>query len=760
MSLWSRLAHRLLDHPYPFLAVLVVLTGVLGFAMTGLQIDHKAGNFAASDSEAMQAFQRVGAVFGKSETVLYLVFDGADPYDPAFLSQLDALGRRIAGYEGVETVLSLANVPFLVRDGNRLAPRPLFDPALAADSLRARIEGQPFLRGLLLSADGTTTLAMVRIAPAFNDSPARLDLVERIAAEAQALPGRVALAGFPYLRTQYARRVTAEAPRFTVMALLISLLFLFLTFRAWRAVLLPTVIVLLGIVWTFGLIALFDHRINIVTAVLPALLVIIGMANAIHLTTKFYDLYDQYQSRRKAIEQTIRTVGVATLLTALTTAIGFGVLVISGSRLLAAFGLFAGAGIMVLYALSMILIPYAYLRLRPPSQETAALATHDAFAAFFEQKATLTQRHSGLIVAAAALLFAVGLFGAARISSDIYVFSDFYPDDPLRQDLAVFETHFGGVLPMEVVLTAETPGRFRSLAALRHLESLQHTAAAYPHVGTTLSAVTLVKLANQAYFGGHPATYRLPAGYELPFLQNALKGLLGGSGEHGLGRNLPVFMDSTFTTARLFMGVEDIGTTAMNDLADSVRAQAQRLFPAAQYDVVVTGTAVTSTRSGESLVRNLLVSLAVALLVISGLMALLFRSARLTLISLIPNVIPLLLVGGAMGFAGVALKPSTALIFSLAFGIAVDDTIHFLSKYRFLRGAGRSRDAAVRQTLRETGKAILFTSLVLMAGFLVFTGSSFGGTVNMGALTALTLGAALLANLVLLPALLYRYAPG
>ena len=759
MSLWSRLARRILDHPYPIVAFVAAATVFLGYWATQVQTDHKAGNFADSDSQAMQDFRQASAVFGKSETILYVVFSETDPYAPAFLQQLDTLTRRIAGYEGVESVLSLANVPSLARVGGRLVPRPLYRPGLDADTLRVLLEDQPFLRGLLLSDDGRTTLMMVRIEAGFNDTPARIVLVERIAAEAELLPGRTALAGFPYLRTQYARRVSAEAPLFTVLALLISLAFLFVTFRAWRAVVLPTVIVLLGITWTFGLIALFDHRVGIVTAVLPALLVIIGMATAIHMTTKFYDQFAIYGDRRRALERTIHTVGLATFLTCFTTAIGFAVLVLSGSRLLVAFGLFAAAGIMLLYVLSVTLIPFAYLRLRPPAPEKARLATHDRFAELFDHTATFTRRHSGAVLAAAALLTLAGIAGATRISSDIYVFSDFYEDDPLRRDLATFEEHFGGVLPMEVVIASDTPGRFRSLGAMRRIEALQQEVAAMPPVGATLSAVSLVKLANQAYFGGHPATYRLPSSYELPFLQNALRSLIGQTSGSQITQNLPLFVDSTFTITRVFAGVEDLGTTRMNALADSVRARAEHYFPADGYTVMVTGTAVTSTRSGESLVRNLLLSLATALLLISGVMALLFRSARLTAISLLPNVIPLLVVGGAMGFAGIALKPSTALIFSLAFGIAVDDTIHFLAKYRLLRDDGLDREEAVRRTLSETGKAILFTSLVLMGGFLVFTLSGFGGTVNMGALTALTLGAALLANVFLLPALLYRFGP-
>ena len=756
---WSRFADWILDHARLIVAAIFILSAPLGYYATQIQTDHTAGHFLSSDSDVLQEYRRANEVFGQSQTILYLVFEGADPYSPDVLTRLDTLTREIERYSGVQGVLSLTNVPRLIRQGDSLVTQPLLSTGLSADSLGPRLRDQPFLRGLLLSQDGTTPAMLVKIERHFNDTPERVDLVDRIDARAHAVMGNVALAGFPYLRTQYAKRVTAEAPLFTGLALLLSLLFLYVTFRSWLAIALPTVVVVLGIVWTFGLMALFDYRLNLVTAVLPALLVIIGMANTIHLSTKFFDQYYLLHDRRRALIYTIRTAGMATFLTSLTTAVGFGVLLLSGSGNLKTFGAFSATGIMLLYVFSVTLIPIAYLKLKPPSERAARLATHDFFATFFGRVAYFAERRSGAILAFTALVIGVGILGAVQVSSNIYVFSDFHEDDPLRQDLATFEKGFGGVLPMEVVLEAKKPGAFRSLGNLRRIERLERTADTTAFVGSALSVVDLVKLSNQAYFGGDPRTFRLPSGYEMPFLQSALTSLVADEGGGRLTEDLPSFVDSTFSLTRVYLGVEDVGTERMTTLADTVGARARALFPTDRFNVFVTGTAITATQSGVNLVRNLIVSLVAALIVISALMALLFRSLRLTFISLLPNVIPLLLVGGAMGYAGILLKPSTVLIFPLAFGIAVDDTIHFLAKYRLVRKQGQRRDEAIITTLRETGKAILFTSLVLMSGFLVFTFSSFAGTFNMGALTALTLGVALLTNLLLLPALLYRFGP-
>lgn len=759
LSRWTRITDWIIDHAWLILLVIAATTVFLGWWATKVQTDHQPGHFLASDSEVVQNFERLSKLFDPSQDVLYLVFPESEPADPAFLSRLDSLTRWIEAQYGVSSVLSLSNAPYVVRQADSLRILRLYDKEVPDALLAQRISDQQYVKGLLVSRDGRAPAAIVRIERAFNDTPERIELVKEIQRVSGELVGPVALAGFPYVRSMYGERVTREAPLFTFLALAISLVMLYVTFRARRAVTMPTLVVALGIVWTVGLVALMQHRLNIVTSVLPALLVIIGMANSIHLTTKFYDRYSVLGDRRLAIEDTMRIVGLATFLTSVTTAIGFLVLILSGSSLLAVFGSFAAIGIVFLYILSVTLIPLAFLHLKPPDTEKLRFATHERFSTFFDRVAQFTRTNAGVVLLGTILLVAVGLFGAARISSDIFVFSDFYDDDPLRVDLREFEQAYGGVLPLEIVIVSNTEGRFRSISTLRRVERVQQQLAGLDGVGQTYSLADLLKLTNQAYFGGHPQAFRLPSNYEMPFLQSALRELAGHQRGGSAMSDLPMFADSTFSATRIYLGVADIGTTHMNALADSALAIVARQFPTDAYNAFATGTAIKATRSGENLVLNLAVSLAVALVLISIIMALMFRSMRLTLISLAPNVIPLLLVGGAMGYAGIVLKPSTALIFPLAFGIAVDDTIHFLAKYRMVLAAGVPRDEAVVTTLRETGKAILFTSLVLMGGFLIFTLSSFGGTVNLGALTALTLFAALIANLLLLPALLFRYGP-
>ncbi len=744
---------RLLAYDRALMLVVTLATLLLGATATRLQTEHTAGAFLDETSETMRDFERVGSLFGQSRTLLYVVFPTARADDPAFMQRLQVLTLHTDTLAGVDRALSLATLPVPVRDGSRLTTQPFFTPALDAEALRVRLDANTFARTLLVDSTGGAPLLLVKVNEKFNDTPARIGLVEAIRRDARALAPDAVLAGFPNTRSAYAQRISSEMPLFTVLALGLSLALLLLTFRAWRAALLPLVVVALGLVWTAGLMVLFGQQINIVTAVLPALLVIIGMATVVHFMARFYLAFDRTHDVEASVREMLETVGFAALLTSATTLVGFAVMALTGSQMLAGFGVFAALGVGLLYALTLIVLPFALRRLPPPRANTGRPATGAGAAALFGMLSTGVERHTLAVLAGGMLLLIGAGAGMSRLSTDLYVFADFNADDPLRQEIAVFEKHYGGLIPTEVLIESKTPGQMRSLATLERLDRLERELARLPGVGSARSAVGLVKAANQAYGGGDARAYRLPSRYELPFLQAALTDTRTGT----MGAGLPRMVDTTFTAARILTGVADVGTSRMQALVDTMQARAQALFPAERFAVTVTGTGVLTSTGGMALLRNLLVSLAVALALISLLMAALFKSARLTWISLLPNLLPLVCVGGAMGWLGISLRPSTALIFPLAFGIAVDDTIHFLAKYRMLRADRLGVRDAVRETLRVTGRAIVLTSVVLMAGFLLFTFSSFGGTVSLGALTASALAAALLANLFVLPALLLRF---
>ena len=751
MHLSRRVARWILGHPTLVIAALVITTAVAAWGWRSLSIEYAGGNFVAEGSKVAEDFARINAMFGNSYTTMYVSIHDVDPADPVLLAHVETLTDRWSALEGVQSVLSITNIPALLRDSTGgLSTTSWYQPGAERDEIAARLDDAPLIKSLLVSADAT--LLVVTFEESFYLSRERVGRVMAMYEEAHDLPYEVAFAGFPYLRSAYAVRLTKEAPLFTGLALLVALIFLYVTFRSRRAVILPFSVVVLGVVWTLGLMGLLNYKLNVITSVLPPLLVIIGVANTIHFTTKFFERLRILKDRREAVVQTVEMVGLTLFLTSFTTAVGFGVLVFAGSHLLSEFGVFAALGVMFLYVIAMTLIPIVYDRIPVADSVVETGAVHEGIDRFFIGLGTFVGRRRTFIIVASTMIFMLGIWGASRISTDIFVFADFKEDDPVRMDAGRMEADFGGVLSFEVLLEAERPGAFRSLTTLAMLDRLEQRLKAMPEFERVLSPVSLVKAVNQAVLGGDPRQYRVPMPYEAAMLQQSFQrsaGLLEG----GEGQQLPRLIDSTFSSVRMSIGVADFGTTRMNELADTTQKVIDALFPPASYTTTLSGSAIVNTRSGESLVNNLFSSLLIALCAIAILMGLLYRSPLLVLVSLIPNILPLVAVAGAMGAFGIPLKPSTAIIFPLAFGIAIDNTIHILGRYRLATGEA---DHATRLliTLQQTGKAILFTSMVLFVGFMIFVGSSFGGTVNLGALTAVTLAVALISNLLLLPALL------
>ena len=304
-------------------------------------------------------------------------------------------------------------------------------------------------------------------------------------------------------------------------------------------------------------------------------------------------------------------------------------------------------------------------------------------------------------------------------------------------------------MPVEVVINTNQRNGVLKQATLKRMDRLDSYIEQTPELSRSASVINLVKYSKQAFYNGIPKYYQLPTSQESNFILNIARK----SGENG--DLLKSFVDTTGQIARMTTYMRDVDTERMEAIELGLLEEVDRIFPAERYDVYLTGKALLFLKGTKYLVRNLLMSLGLAIVLIALFMAYLFRSFRMIIISLIPNLLPLVITAGVMGFAGVPIKPSTILVFSIAFGISVDDTIHFLAKYRQELATHRWRiKQSVYASLRETGVSMFYTSIVLFFGFSVFIISSFGGTVALGALVSATLLFAMLANLILLPSLL------
>ncbi len=559
----------------------------------------------------------------------------------------------------------------------------------------------------------------------------------------------VRVSGMPYIRTLNAQNIVDEIPIFIGAALFVTSLIFFLFFRSFRATFISLIVVCFGVMWTFGIIGLLGYEITVLTALIPPLIIVIGIPNCIFLINKYQHEVKLHGNKVKSLQRVITKIGNATLMTNVTTASGFATFILTESKLLKEFGIVASLSILAIFILCLLVIPIIYTFLPYPKDRHLEHLNKRWIGGFVNWMEQMVKHRKITIYVSALILIIASMIGMNQIKISGSLIEDMPQNKQFFKDIRFFEEEFNGIMPLEIMVDTKRKKGVMKLSTLKRINELEELIIETPELSKPISVVSLVKYSKQAYYNGNPKYYQLPTSQENSFILSYAK---NSSTDVDLLKN---FVDSTGQYARITTFMKDIGTDKMERIEENLQNKITRLFPAEQYDVTMTGKALVFQKGTKYLVRNLVISLSLAIFLISLFMAYMFRSFRMIIVSLIPNLLPLLVTAGLMGYLGVPIKPSTILVFSIAFGISVDDTIHFLAKYRQeLQSNHWKIRKSVYAALRETGVSMFYTSIVLFFGFSVFTISSFGGTVALGALVSITLLFAMLSNLLLLPSLL------
>jgi hypothetical protein len=508
-------------------------------------------------------------------------------------------------------------------------------------------------------------------------------------------------------------------------------------------------VVAVSVIWGLGIMSLLGYQITLLTAVIPPLIIVIGVPNCIYLLNKYHHEYSVHGNKVKALQRVISKIGSATFLTNLTTSAGFGTFIFTNIRILNEFGLVAAIGVMGVFIVSLLLIPTIFSFLPPPEprhlQHLDSIRIHNSIKHVINT--VLFKRKSVFIVTI--ILVIIGFFGLARVESKGYMVDDVPKNHPVYIDLKYFEKNFSGVMPLEIIVDTEKPKGVLQEVTLRRINQLQEKLNGYSELSKPISIAEAAKFARQGYYNGKPSQYKLPTGPERAFVMAYLPKNMNNNSL------LNRFVDSTGRVTRIIYNVADVGSIKINELQEQIRSEVDSIFKSSSHLVSITGGSIIAAKGNDYLVNSLIISLVAAILIIAVFIAWMFRRGRMVVLSILPNLIPLLLTAAAMGFIGIALKPTTVIVFSIAFGISVDNSIHFLAKYRQeLRRTHNNSKASVVCAIRETGVSMIYTSIVLFFGFGIFAASKFGGTISLGILVSLTLLVALFSNLVLLPSIL------
>ena len=558
------------------------------------------------------------------------------------------------------------------------------------------------------------------------------------------------VSGMPYIRTLNAKTITDEISIFIGASLLITSLLFFFFFRSFKATLISIVIVIIGVMWSFGFLGLFNYEITILTALVPSLIIVIGIPNCIFLTNKYHQEFKVHRNKAKALQRVTTKIGMATLMTNLTTAIGFATFVASNNNLLLEFGVVTSINIMALFFLSLVLIPIFHSYLNPPKERHLKHLDRGSVKKFMDWilKTIKTNRFSIYAASVALLVFSIIGIYEMRISGSLI--EDMPKKEAFFQDIVFFEKEFDGVMPLEIMIDTKRKKGVMKLSTLKRMEELETAIEEIPELSKPISIVNLVKYSKQAYYNGNPDYYELPTSQEQAFILSYAKNATANSKEN----LMKSYVDSTGQYARITTFMRDESGDQIAKIEEEIRKKADKLFPKERYNVIITGKALVFQKGTGYLLDNLLSSLIFAFFLTALLIGFMFRSFKMILVSIIPNLLPLFLTAGLMGFLDIPLKPSTILVFGIAFGLSVDDTLRFLSQYREeLKKNNWKIKKSVYATFNESGLSMFYTSIVLFFGFSVFMLSSFGGTIALGGLISLTLLFGMLSNLMLLPAL-------
>ena len=789
--MWHRLGQFILRYRIALLIVLAALTGWMGYEASQVQLSYEFTRAIPTDNPKYKSYQAFKSKFGEDGNLLVIGVQTDRLFLDTVFNDYATFCRNLKTIPGVVDVLSVPGAIGLYRDSvlEKLNAKALFPEEkmaqAALDSCRQRFESFPFYQGLLYNPETNAYLIGVRVNKDLMASKKREAVIAAIVSRTEGFERmhgiETHISGLPLIRTQVALMVQQEMKLFLIASVVLSALILLLFFRSISAMFLSIIVVGIGVVWSVGFLHLLGYKISLLTALIPPLVVVIGIPNCIYFLNKYHVAYNETGNREQALVTMVEKMGIVTLFCNITAAIGFAVFALTESALLKEFGAVAGTNILLLFFISLIFIPAVLSFLPAPKSRHTRYLENARMNRWLDRLERWSLNHRGWIYGITGIIVIASIAGTLRLRSEGFIVDDLPKTSKIFTDLKFFEKNFKGVMPLEIVVdTKKKQGVTRNLRNLENIDSLSQYLQSIPDIARPLSIAEGLKFARQAFFEGDPASYTLPSAYDLPALMQYLS-FRGDSatGKSSLAKLVGSFMDSTRAQARISVNMADIGSRRLPGLLDSIQNRAEELFnrdslnaltaDAATkaehagdsawgkrtHHIELTGTSVTFLEGTRFIINGLKESIFWAFLLIAACMLYLFRSFRILLASLIPNLIPLLITAGVMGWVGVPLKPSTVLVFSVALGIAIDVTIRFLVNYKQeLPNQGGDKRRTVIQTIHHTGISILYTSMVLIAGFIVFCLSEFGGTLALGWLTSLTLITATFTNLVLLPAIL------
>jgi len=767
--MWNKLADRIIKYRLLLSIVIGLITIVMAYYAAKVEMSYEFARLVPPDDPDMIYHDQFKAQFGEDANLIAVGMQDSAVYKLENFKAFRELNKEIKKISGVTQVLSLPVLKLIQKDtiNAKFYLADIFNDSISSqaqlDSLLNVAMNQKVYSEQLINHSNGATMMLVFVKKEVMNSPKRVGMTESLLEVGKLFEDKTKIqlhyAGLPFIRTVVATALKREMNIFLVASALVTGVIMFAFFRSFRAVLFSMIIIGILVVWVLGSIVLFGFKISLLSSLIPPVIVTIGVTNAIYLLNKYHLEYFKVKDKMEAIRKVVRKMGLAMFLTNLTVAISFLTLLATDITLLREFGIIAGINVLALFFVSLIMMPSIFYWLPVPTEKHLKHLNFPIIGAFLRIVDLTVHRHRPIIYLASLVLGALSVYGITRLKSISYMVDDVPEQSQVKRDMKFFESNFSGILPLEIMVEFKTKKKRPIISDVKNLAKVDEFETfldSLPSMSHPLSVLSFVKASKQAFYNGNPEKYTLPTRQEGAFILKYMKGQTDSSGLY------KSFVDTTFSKMRISCQIADIGSARLDSLVHiAIEPRMKSIFTSTERDSIlttITGSSKIFIKGNKFLISNLQESLLLAFILITLSMAILFANVRMIIISLVPNLLALMITAGLMGFFDIPLKASTALIFSITFGISVDNSIRFLAKYRQeILSNNFFIPVAVSDSIMETGKSIIYTSIVLFAGFIIFAFSSFGGIIALGLLTSMTLIISMFTNVILLPALIMTF---
>ncbi len=760
--MWAKISSIILRNRILILSIVGLLTVVMFYFSRRVEMSFQMAQILPPSDKTYQDYKKFRAVFGEEANVIILAIKDPDFFKKKNLEAWINFEKSIKKISYVEWTLSPASSFVLTLNDSlkKFENTPLINAPptsdAEADSIAKKFTSLPFYKGVLWNPDSNAFIMLAGLNKEVIHKKKRSEIVDSIQAKVEVFEKaqykNIHLSGLPFIRTAVVKTARQETLLFTLLAALVSSIILMIFFKSIRVLTVTMLQVMIGVVWSWGTMGMLGYDITSVTGIIPPLLIVIGIPNAIYMVTKYQQEFLKIGDKITALHKMMEKTGRAMFLINITTAVGFATLIITPGKMLMEFGVVATINCMLLFFLSLFLNPILFSYLPNPSKRQTRHLTNKRSNWFIELQVRIVQKYRPVIYIISIVLVILSVIGMFRIKPSGKVADDVPKHSETFKDLTFFENNFNGVMPFEIMIDTKKKNKVILSGNLwKKVDQLQDSIESLNMFSHPVSIIEVMKYGNQAYYKGVTKQYQVPNQFDkMKVLEYFKRGL---TDKKDLANQ--AYIDTAWRYIRIRAQMKDMGTYEMDAVVKRIEQQTKTIFEGEDVDVTITGASVVILKGTQYLLKNLLSSISVAILIIALMMASMFKKFKMVIISLIPNVLPLIFTAGAMGFFDIPLKASTIIIYGIAFGITVDSTIHFLAKYlqelKFYKGDIKTSTYA---SIRETALSMAYTSLVLFFGFSVFIASDFGGTKALGILLSFTLLMGFFCNLTLLPALL------